>query len=484
MKKTIAFCMLALLLAQAGKALAQTGTTQIWFQHDDYVDMNGDGQHEFVPDMLARWYNHDQWRRALDHTDVYSIHENLFKIGAPQGMGAKFVRLLKDHFGDMDTTSLYVAYLKLILPVLHAHGVELQIHTVGSKGDFVPWNMYGTANGTDSIAYPKNNKGLDLIKNTLKLINGVCDSLFTDGYRVTQVKLQSVLSGIWRRGLQNNVYVALEYMKAIQEVYPEMKFYLGDALLQRRDYDKKKTWRQAYKAMHETMMNDERGYSHLNFQGIRLEFDKHWADSVQFENAPGWHALADSGAFDLIKSLGWQVGIEHNNPYAHDAWEYEKVVLRTAEKSQELNLHWDFAVVHTDEAGGKGHGYPYDVAPEDRGPDEPPTFTSVLNKVFDFYNNITSINTSPLPQGFRLFQNYPNPFNPSTTIQFSLQEKHHVRLAVFDLRGRQVAVLLDADVRPGKHTVPFDAAGLVSGTYFIRLQTERATQVRKALLIR
>ncbi len=220
------------------------------------------------------------------------------------------------------------------------------------------------------------------------LIDDVCDELFTDGRPEILIKLHSVISGDFERGLQNNVYVALEYMKAIQAEYPTMKFYLGDALLQRRDYDSNKDWMDAYEALDNTMENDPRGYENLNFEGIRIEFDKNWDNSSQFENAEGWHELADSEAFALIKSFGWKAGLEFNNPYADNEWEYEQVVLRTAEKSRELNLDWDFVVVHSDEAGGNGHGYPYDVVPENRGPNDPPTFASAFNKVFDFYVSV------------------------------------------------------------------------------------------------
>jgi hypothetical protein len=199
--------------------------------------------------------------------------------------------------------------------------------------------------------------------------------------------------------------------------------------------------------------------------------------------------LADSGAFDFIKSLGWQVGIEHNNPYAEDAWEYEKLVLRTAAKSLELNLRWDFAVVHTDEAGGKGHAYPYDVAPENRGPDDPPTFASVLNKVFDFYNNVTSVDIPADPAEFQLFQNYPNPFNPETTMRYLLAGASHVELAIFDVTGRRVRTLVQGRQSVGAYTVTWDGRdehgqAVASGIYFYRLTTTGQVQVRRMVLLR
>lgn len=487
MKTLTSFFLLAISFLLPCKLLSQSGSgTEIWFQHDDYVDMDGDGIPEFVPDMLTRWEHPEQWTRALRNTASYSIHENLFKAdGARQGMGAKFLRLLRNHFGNLDTLSLYRAYLRLILPVLHAHGVKLHLHTVGSKGDFVPWDMYGTSNGTDTIRYPRDTSGLRLVLNTLQLINSVCDSLFTDGYRVTQVKLQSVLSGIWERGLQNNVYCALEYMKAVQARYPTMEFYLGDALLQRRDYDRRKNWRDAYTALRTTMLNDPRGYTHLNFRGLRIEFDKQWADSLQFENAQGWQELADSGAFNLVRSFGWKIGLEHNNPFADDEWEYEAVVLRTAQKSRELNLNWDFAVLHSDEAGGEGRAYPYAVIPENRAPNEPPTFSSVLNKLYDFYHLTTNVKKDfSTPERFELYQNYPNPFNPTTTIQYALPKSVRVNLSIYNILGQHVATLVDEMQEAGLKTVTFHAVNLASGVYFYRLESGNFARTKNLVLVR
>ncbi len=120
--------------------------------------MENDDEPEFVPDMLTRWYNDEDWSQALNNMDAYFLHEQLFKTtGAEHGMGRKFLRLLQDNFGDMGDEELHKAYLRLILPVLHERGVKLLIHAVETKGDFVPWEMYGTSDGTDTITYPEDN---------------------------------------------------------------------------------------------------------------------------------------------------------------------------------------------------------------------------------------------------------------------------------------------------------------------------------------
>jgi hypothetical protein len=77
--------------------------------------------------------------------------------------------------------------------------------------------------------------------------------------------------------------------------------------------------------------------------------------------------------------------------------------------------------------------------------------------------------SGPLPSGFRLLQNFPNPFNPSTTITFTLPSAGIIRLSVFDLLGREVAILAGGRMGAGTHRVEWHPAG-ASGVYFYRLE--------------
>jgi hypothetical protein len=86
------------------------------------------------------------------------------------------------------------------------------------------------------------------------------------------------------------------------------------------------------------------------------------------------------------------------------------------------------------------------------------------------------------PPGFYLEQNYPNPFNPSTTIRFSLPERMHARLSVYDVAGRFVTMLLDEEMSSGLHTVPFDASSLAGGVYFYKLEAGGFVQARKTVI--
>jgi len=90
--------------------------------------------------------------------------------------------------------------------------------------------------------------------------------------------------------------------------------------------------------------------------------------------------------------------------------------------------------------------------------------------------------------GFELEQNYPNPFNPTTLIRYRVETQDlaslRVRLAVYDVLGREVAVLVDGVMQTGSHSVRFDASGLASGIYLYRLEANGSLLVRKMLLMR
>lgn len=89
-----------------------------------------------------------------------------------------------------------------------------------------------------------------------------------------------------------------------------------------------------------------------------------------------------------------------------------------------------------------------------------------------------------LPSETHLLPAYPNPFNPSTTIRYRLGEHAHVRLSVYDLLGRRVALLTDAMMPSGEHQVQFEAGQLASGVYLYRLEAGSRTFTEKMILLK
>lgn len=96
----------------------------------------------------------------------------------------------------------------------------------------------------------------------------------------------------------------------------------------------------------------------------------------------------------------------------------------------------------------------------------------------------TSLEESGIPLEFKLHQNYPNPFNPGTTIRYDLKTAGQVSIRVYDITGKEVMTLLNGKRSAGRHTVNFNASGLASGVYILRMATPGFVQIRKMTLIK
>jgi hypothetical protein len=98
----------------------------------------------------------------------------------------------------------------------------------------------------------------------------------------------------------------------------------------------------------------------------------------------------------------------------------------------------------------------------------------------------TSIQQTSLtvPQSTSLQQNYPNPFNPGTVIEFQLRHAGEVSLRVYDVLGREVAVLANGTLNAGTYRVPFDARRLASGIYYYRLVAGSFVDSKRMLLVK
>ncbi|MDZ7334218.1 MAG: T9SS type A sorting domain-containing protein [candidate division KSB1 bacterium] len=89
-----------------------------------------------------------------------------------------------------------------------------------------------------------------------------------------------------------------------------------------------------------------------------------------------------------------------------------------------------------------------------------------------------------MPETYALRQYYPNPFHSCTRIEYSLAEAGKVKLAVYDLLGREVAILVNQHQPAGYYEVTFDGRDLASGIYIYRLEAGAYVANKKLVLVR
>jgi hypothetical protein len=99
-------------------------------------------------------------------------------------------------------------------------------------------------------------------------------------------------------------------------------------------------------------------------------------------------------------------------------------------------------------------------------------------------NNISST----VPKEFSLLQNYPNPFNPTSTIRFDILSvgavPRPVRIMIYDVLGREVATLVNEQLKSGSYSVTWDGTNFSSGVYFYKLETETYSETKKMVLLK
>lgn len=100
------------------------------------------------------------------------------------------------------------------------------------------------------------------------------------------------------------------------------------------------------------------------------------------------------------------------------------------------------------------------------------------------FNPASIRNTNETVNGFELNQNYPNPFNPVTNIKFAIPNSGFVSLKVFDITGKEVATLVNENMKSGSYSVDLNAAEWSSGVYIYRLTTNDFTSTKKMTLVK
>ena len=114
----------------------------------------------------------------------------------------------------------------------------------------------------------------------------------------------------------------------------------------------------------------------------------------------------------------------------------------------------------------------------------------VLNGVVYGDTTITVVHpiSSEIPSKYSLSQNYPNPFNPVTKMKFDIPPSNGARgmarLIIYDILGREIAVLINEQLSPGTYEVEWDGTNFPSGIYFYKLITKDYSETKKMVLIK
>lgn len=184
-------------------------------------------------------------------------------------------------------------------------------------------------------------------------------------------------------------------------------------------------------------------------------------------------ATSSGGLFDY--STGW-IGTDVNGASYGTVMAY-RVCVPTIPAFSNPDIRWDEGTY----IGSYVASDPY--APSDNAR----TLREIKHVIANYNSKLkpVSINTTfQLPREFVLYQNYPNPFNPTTTIEYALPRREQAKVSVFDILGREVAVLENQEKDAGNHKVKFDGRNLASGIYFYRLQAGEYSKTKKFLLLK
>ncbi|MBM4176828.1 MAG: T9SS type A sorting domain-containing protein [Ignavibacteria bacterium] len=195
-------------------------------------------------------------------------------------------------------------------------------------------------------------------------------------------------------------------------------------------------------------------------------------------------AISDTLMQDFIEGIkiSYQVSAEE---YIDALSQLEHIILSNPETDEEFYASLEILMVrllnyHPPAGLGKSSQEHYS------------TIESLNQKVDNLFSKkfssdkIIIQNLQTAPMSYDLSQNYPNPFNPTTKIRYSIKESGPVALKIFDILGREVAVLVNEPRQAGEYEVEFDAGkyGLSSGIYLYRLTVNSFSSTKKFVYLR
>ena len=220
----------------------------------------------------------------------------------------------------------------------------------------------------------------------------------------------------------------------------------------------------------------------LYYYDMWLEFDDiGWDDGdllFGVDGRPEWNVAVDMGSFEAVPgnqmvTLRWRTESETDN----DCW----IITRDGQE-----------IARLDGQGKTAAATEYKYV-DNRGLVNGMTYSYMLTAVgfdgqTDEYGPVIAtplaLTAGEVPGEFALSQNYPNPFNASTVIRYQLASDEHVTLKVYNIKGQEVASLVDADQKAGLYTVNWMGQGVSSGLYFYTLTAGDFIQTKKMAFIK
>jgi len=225
-------------------------------------------------------------------------------------------------------------------------------------------------------------------------------------------------------------------------------------------------------------------------------------DVIVMEYDSNWKYL---GSKKLISQAHWPEGLGYDGEHfyvsyldarqrSHPAFFPYYPNVHLAAFDRDWNLVEDLSVTNYAPSDSLSPGRPsllllgnrlyvtYDVMPLPEDLNKIEGFINVYELAQSASSSVES--NRKVTEGFRLKQNYPNPFNPVTTITFTLPSRQYATLKVYDILGREVAVLYSGVKDPGKHILTFNGKDLPAGEYFYKLQTIDYVETKKLIILK
>jgi len=110
--------------------------------------------------------------------------------------------------------------------------------------------------------------------------------------------------------------------------------------------------------------------------------------------------------------------------------------------------------------------------------------TSGFSNVLTIVPTGIQSNTNEIPRVYALYQNFPNPFNPVTNISFDLPKVSFTKMTIYDILGKEVAVIVNEILQPGKYKVDWYAGNLASGIYFYKIEAGSFVDRKKMIVVK